>query len=225
MGAWLAPSDRPGGEPAGGRSIPELLLRHRAAQLADAAGRGDHVRAHELLEANADPNLADEQGRLPLHQAAFAGATEIVKELLATRADTNRADALHGNRPLQIASWEGHIEVTRRLLEAKAGVDAADGRGWTPLCSAADRGHLSTVQLLLASRADPSLAAVVSRTSVTPSQAALKGSHLKVHQAIREAQAGIAASDAIVRRPSKRLLAALSADLHRCLQGFKCMCA
>mmetsp|Transcript_30928 Transcript_30928/g.62396 ORF Transcript_30928/g.62396 Transcript_30928/m.62396 type:complete len:227 (+) Transcript_30928:122-802(+) len=226
MGALLAVGDRLGQEPAPRReNIDELLLRHRAAQLADAAEKGDRVRTIELLNAHTDPNRADERARLPLHGAAFAGAADVVRPLLDARADANLADVVHGNRPLQIAAWEGHVEVARLLIHGRASVDAADKRGWTPLYSAAGRGHLATVQLLLSSRADPALAAEVGGPGVTPLQAATTGRHLPVAQAIRDARASAVAPATPVRRRSKRALTKLTTELHRCLQTLGCRCA
>lgn len=183
--------DRPGRETSGRRDIEELLKRHRAAQLADFAMSCDRERVRELLAAHADPNHADERGRLPLHAAVFAGKAEVVREILEARADANLAERdLHGNRPLQIAAWQGHAEVTKLLLQSSASVDVTDGRGWTPLCSAAEQGHVATVQVLVHHRADPGRAAAVAgRGSVTPLQAAAKGGHIEVAQVLKEALA------------------------------------
>mmetsp|Transcript_104142 Transcript_104142/g.335804 ORF Transcript_104142/g.335804 Transcript_104142/m.335804 type:complete len:251 (+) Transcript_104142:59-811(+) len=198
-----------------GRDIEAVLRSHRAAQLADNAMRRDRDSVRELLAASADPNCPDEAGRLALHAAAYAGATEVVREMLLARADANLAEReRQGNRPLQIAAWMGHTEVTKLLLRASASADATDGRGWTPLCSAAEQGHAATVQVLLSQRAEPGRhASVAGRGSVTPLQVAARGGHVEVAQVLKEALGRPSVSDSPARPRPLHFAAA------RCARG------
>ena len=58
----------------------------------------------------------------PLMEAASAGHTDIVRLLIAHRADVN-AQSSSGNTPLIYACARGHEEVVRVLLEAGAHVE------------------------------------------------------------------------------------------------------
>lgn len=189
-GSWFQVQDRPNREVTGGRrNIEDRLKRHKAAQLADAAMERDKIRVEELLKENADPNAADERGRLPLHAAAFSGASEVIRLLLGARSDPNLVErGGNGNLALQIAAWQGHAQAARVLVDGGACVASVDDQGWSPLCSAAAQGHAATVRVLLQAGADPNQAVVVAgRGTITPLQAAAKGRHVEVAQALREA--------------------------------------
>jgi len=153
--------------------------------------RTDSAQVAELLQAGADPNVADEDGRLPLHAAVFAGSAEVVRYILEARADANLAETeREGVLPLELAACQGHVEALKLLVESGAAVDAADKRGATPLCSAAANGRRAAVQALLDAGADPSRPAVVERQGkVTPMQAAARGGHLEIAQALKDASA------------------------------------
>lgn len=190
--SWVPLGSRMGQQAAAKRSDIEVRLKkHFAAQLTDAAMGRDRERVSELLQASADPNVADEQGRLPLHAAAFAGSAEAVASMLEAGADANLSESSSsGDRPLQIAAWQGHLQVARLLLRSSASTDAADGRGWTPLCSAAKQGHTAIVQVLLGQGADPERkASVHGLGNMTPLQVAKSGRHLEVAQALQAALA------------------------------------
>jgi len=175
----------------GRQVITRRLLHHNAAKLADAAMRRETSTVRELLVSGADPNHADEAGRRPLHAAAFAGAAEVVLELLRARADPNLLEKEEkGDRPLHIASWQGHVEAVKLLLSYGASVNDKDGKGWTPLCIAAKQGRAAVVQVLLSHKAEPGIACIVPdrHQPVTPLQLAVECRNLEVAQVLRNAQ-------------------------------------
>lgn len=194
-GAWLSMPERREVTSLSSdrRGIEQRLKCHKAALLTDAAMSRNLTRVSELLADNADPNVADDRGRLPLHAAAFAGATEVLRLLLEARADANLPEQRQeGNLSLQIAAWQGHTEVTRLLVEHSANLEAVDERGWSALCSAASQGHTATVRLLLKYAADPNRAvAVTGLGTMTPLQAAAKGRHVEVAQVLKEVTANL----------------------------------
>lgn len=69
-----------------------------------------------LLEAGASPNVVQQGGFTPLHEAALRGHTELVQELLRYRADRGARDQ-DGRTPREIALERGHNKVAA-LLEA-----------------------------------------------------------------------------------------------------------
>lgn len=84
-----------------------------------------------LLEAGADPNLADPAcGLTVLHDAARGGFADTVRELLEHGADANLLDAW-GNLPLHLAAGEGHQEVVRLLIGRTTNPDAPNKDGHT----------------------------------------------------------------------------------------------
>lgn len=71
-----------------------------------------------LLEAGANPNLADHRGWTPLHVAAFANQERLVKALLAKKANVN-ARTETGMTPLHLACRKGFVgkeELTSAAL-------------------------------------------------------------------------------------------------------------
>lgn len=72
-----------------------------------------------LLKARADTDSTNNEGRTPLHIAAYWGNVECVQLLLEVAADPNTTDE-SGNTPLSDAENRGHKEVLRLLKEELA---------------------------------------------------------------------------------------------------------
>lgn len=122
-------------EPVGGTTA---LIRN--------AGAGSVSVVRVLLEAGADPNLADTAGRTPFAAALEAGSFETMALLAGAGADVNascaRGTALH------LAAEEGSLWFARIFLRAGARVDAPSDTG-TPLHRAIRHGHGRMVRLLV----------------------------------------------------------------------------
>ncbi len=110
-----------------------------------------------LLNLRIDVNDLDNQGRSPLHWAAWYGKKDIVQHLIIKGANVN-ARANDGTTPLHLAVHEGKLDVIRLFFPAEKEVDvninaeAADGR--TPLHMAAQYGHKGAIEFLLKEGAD-----------------------------------------------------------------------
>ncbi|TMW69727.1 hypothetical protein Poli38472_001883 [Pythium oligandrum] len=85
--------------------------------------------------------------RMNLHEASANGRADIVRELLAHKADVNVLDRLYSWRPLYGACMIGHPEVVREL---HMHMDASSKYCETALRIAASYGHAGVVRELLA---------------------------------------------------------------------------
>jgi cytochrome c len=135
-----------------------LAWEASAAELHDAARRGDLAAVERLLAAGAQVDATDGGGATPLYLAAGEGHAAVVARLLAAGGDPRRpASGPFGSTgtPIHAAVRYGHLDVVRVLL--KAGVDPNlpdDGVG-PPLHSALRRGQAAITELLRSSGARP----------------------------------------------------------------------
>jgi ankyrin repeat protein len=90
---------------------------------------------------------------ISIHDAAYDGNIEAVKQHLADGADVNGKDE-DGYAPLHFAALVGHKEIAELLIANGADVNAKDGTGWTPLHYPAAKGHKEIVELLIGKGAD-----------------------------------------------------------------------
>ena len=90
-------------------------------------------------------NDADKQGRTPLILATQNNHLAVVQYLEEEQPmDTNEDDLLlikKGQNTLCAAAERGAVEAVRFLLEEGVSKDDADKDGWTPLMTAAWKGH------------------------------------------------------------------------------------
>lgn len=108
----------------------------------EAARNGQADLAGILLDAGADPDARDRQGRSALYWAAAAGQAAVVELLLERKADLNLA-ALSGDTPLAVAAQNGYAAVVQTLLGH--GADSA-----LALDAARKSGQADAVRLLTA---------------------------------------------------------------------------
>lgn len=121
----------------GRREVAELLLaagadletpaRHamQVRPLHSAVAQSDPDTAlfltRRLLDAGASPNVTQQGGATPLHEAAYRGNAELVRLLLRHGADPAARDS-NGKSPADLAREHGHAEVAA-LLRRDAGVE------------------------------------------------------------------------------------------------------
>ena len=70
---------------------------------------------------------------VPLHFAAYGGASAACRELLASGAKTTAVDK-GGRTPLHLASLKGQLAVLQQLLLAGADVNACDSHRQAKFC-------------------------------------------------------------------------------------------
>jgi len=120
--------------------------------------------ADVLLKAGADANATDVAGYAPLHHAVERGLPDVIKVLLANKADINapvKPAMLPGmpagnshfqhatdNTPLHIAAMTGQTQIVQLLASSGADLAARNSAGLTPLGLALRFQHDSTAELL-----------------------------------------------------------------------------
>ena len=92
-------------------------------------------------------------GKSSIHQAAYDGNIEAVKQHIAAGAEVNAKDE-DSWTPLHLAVHGGHIGIVELLIAKGADVNAKDDGGVTPLHDAAYEGHNEIAELLIAKGAD-----------------------------------------------------------------------
>ena len=85
------------------------------ALLMEAANNAAATRL--LLELGADPNAPKENGRVPLHEAAWANNAEVVQRLLDHGADCEIRENDHNATPVGFANHAGNFELRDLLLD------------------------------------------------------------------------------------------------------------
>ena len=124
--------------------------------------------AISLLKASSVPTIfllrmKDKEGATPLHDAAWADASETVEVLLDHEADVNAKDA---NRytPLHWAAEANAHQAAEVLLDHGADVNAKDANGQTPLHWAAWANAHQTAKVLLDYGAKPNARSATRQT-------------------------------------------------------------
>jgi len=84
-----------------------------------------------------------------IHQAAYEGNLEAVKQHLAAGANVNAKEVEFGMTPLILAADEGQKDVVELLITAGADVHAKDGEGFTPMDHATIWDHKEIADLLV----------------------------------------------------------------------------
>jgi uncharacterized protein len=101
-----------------------------------------------LLDAGADIDARDAQGRTALLAATHGNAVEAARLLIERGADLEIPDDLK-DTPFLYAGAEGRLEILRLLVKAGARLDGRNRYGGNALIPAAHHGHVEVVRELL----------------------------------------------------------------------------
>ncbi len=133
--------------------------------LIEASEPGYEDTVKVLLDAGADPEIQDAQGRTGLLLSVSQGFSATVKVLLEKHANPNIKDNT-GKTPLMMAAKNGFRRIVRLLLDYDANINALEyneksldevSSQMTALSYAARGGHAGIVSILLEHGADTSL--------------------------------------------------------------------
>ena len=121
-------------------------------------GRPSATIVKVLLEAGADPQMADIDGSTTLLRAVRAGSLELTRTFISSDVPPNRSDR-NGITPLMEAAGLDREDLCEALIAAshnpRAMVNAQAGDGASPLLRGA--AHPQVALLLLSAGADPRL--------------------------------------------------------------------
>lgn len=115
-----------------------------------AAARGNLEVVQALLDAGAQIDAIDGDGRTALRVAAEHGRDRIVELLLQHGADPS-IKSMFGDDMLHEVAARGNPATLQILLNTGLALDRVEGTGWktTPLGAAASAGHLENMRFLI----------------------------------------------------------------------------
>ena len=107
-----------------------------------------------LIDAGADIEVKDKEGRSPLHRVSILGNFAIVKMLVKAGAGVCVTDT-EGDTCLTLAAYHGHTETVRYLVSVpEVDVNHSEDENFTALHIAAQNNHAEVVEVLIDAGAD-----------------------------------------------------------------------
>ena len=104
----------------------------RADTLENAVKSEDIKKVQNHIDAGANVNKTNAEGKTPLHVAAENGHKEVAGILIAKHANVNAKDN-QGRTPLHLATQEGYPAMADYLTDKKADLNSQDKTGGSPL--------------------------------------------------------------------------------------------
>ena len=148
-----------------------------------------------LIDAGADIETKNENGRSPLLRASVSGKIAVVKMLVEAGADVCVTDN-EGDSCLTLAAWSEHTETVRYLVGLKdVDVNHAENDGDTALHFAVQEGHGDVVQVLIDAGADLEAKNKDDEQGRSPLLLASVEGHLDIVKMLVEAGAGVRVTD------------------------------
>jgi ankyrin repeat protein len=162
---------------------------YQTTALVMAAANGRLEAARLLLDAGADPSLANGDGTTPLMSAAWTGHLEVLQLLLERGAAVDDVDT--DNSAFHMACLTNHAECAEALAWAGCDVGLKDIHGRTGREVAEANGHAVVVERLRAVVAEQLRAAqAAARAAPEPEPAAVVGDGGSADQLLKGAFEG-----------------------------------
>jgi len=118
--------------------------------LVSATKAADLAQVNALLDAGTDVDVLDGDKRTALNWAAYLGALDVARTLIAHHAQIDVHANPDGWTPLMNAAAMGYVDVAALLIAQGADVNAASRIGhYTPLMYAARKDKKYMIELLL----------------------------------------------------------------------------
>ena len=139
-----------------------------------------HLEATDyLLSIGADPNIKNNLGETPLHQAADNSQAKLVKLLLKYKANPNSQQNgkpyLDGNTPLHQSAFKGDERIVSILISNNADPNIQNFVfGKTSLHYAVEYGHEEVVKILLNADANKNIKDNTDRSPLDIAQGSIK---------------------------------------------------
>ena len=136
-----------------------------------------------LVLVGCGPSVPD----ISIHEAAYDGNIEAVKQHLAAGTDVDKKGSQLGSTALHQAARKGRKEVANLLINKGADVNAATDYGVTPLHTSAGSGHKEIAELLIAKGANVNAKiALGPKQGLTALDAAIERNHPKIAALLRK---------------------------------------
>lgn len=113
-----------------------------------AAQAGDLIGINVALDAGAEIDAKDDQGRTPAMIATYARQTDAARLLFSRGANPNQRDSML-NSPFLYAGAEGLLEILIAAIDAGADPAITNRYGGVAIIPAAEHGHLEVIRHLI----------------------------------------------------------------------------
>ena len=112
-----------------------------------------NIKTQPENQQSSDVTKKTDSPSVPIHQAAYKGDVETIKQHLNSGTSVNKSNQ-YGATPLHYAARAGKDKVVALLVKYKANVNLKDSKEITPLHSASSGGHAKAVSVLIENGAD-----------------------------------------------------------------------
>lgn len=130
--------------------------------------------AKHLVDAGANVNATEENGRTPLHAVAYGNHVDIARLLVLKGAKVNAVDST-ASSALHWAAKQGSAEMVQLLLDRGANLNLQTKEGWTATHLACTGSHADVAMLLVSRGANITLK---DRQGASPVRAAVNTGHI-----------------------------------------------